>query len=116
MRPAVSCLPSAVSMTVLPIPFCSVYADLGLQALQARVAALESEQNTKVSSILHADISDPMADADLVMPQAGIPVVDAAPVHKSSSAAAALETSSGAPLLGQPLPELSAQVPDPSFT
>ena len=38
-----------------------------MQALQARVAALESEQNTKVSSILHADTSDPMADADLVM-------------------------------------------------
>jgi hypothetical protein len=74
---------------------------------------LESEQNIKVSSILHTDTSAPMADADLVMPQAGIPVVDAAPVHVSSSAAAALETSSGAPLLGQPLPELSAQVPNP---
>lgn len=63
-----------------------------------------------MSSILHAETSDPMAEPGLDVPQAGIPVAGAAPLHRSAAAMTVLSTSSGMPLPGQPLPESSAQV------
>lgn len=83
---------------------------LSVQALQAKVAALESEQNARVPSILHPEASDSMADPDLVSPQSGMPLIGAAPLQMPASASAVPEIPSGSPLLGQPLPEQPAQV------
>lgn len=80
-----------------------------MQALQAKVVALESQQNARVATVLHPETSDPMADSDLVMPQAGMPLVAAAPLQMSGSASP-LEKPSGSPLLGQPVPKLLSQV------
>ena len=81
-----------------------------VQALQAKVAALESHQNARVSSVLHPETSDPNAESDLVMPQAGMPLVAAAPLQMPAPASAALDTPSGSPLLGQPVPKPLSQV------
>ena len=83
---------------------------LGVQALQAKVAALESQQNARVSAVVNPETSDPMVDSDLVMLQAGMPLVAAAPLHIPTSASAALDTPSGSPLLGQPVPKPGSQV------
>ena len=81
-----------------------------MQALQAKVAALESQQTARVSAVVHPETSDPMADSDLVMLQAGMPLVAAAPLQIPASASAALDTPSGSPLLGQPVPKPLSQV------
>ena len=69
------------------------------QVLQAKVAALELEDNAKMPSVL----SDPTKVPDAC-------VAAAMPTHKPASAAVALKTSLDVPLLGQPLLEPSPQV------
>ena len=67
-----------------------------MQVLQAKVAALEMEENAKVPSVL----SDPMKVPDVCVPQPGMPVAAVMPTHKPSSAAVALKTSLDVPSAG----------------
>ena len=80
-----------------------------MQVLQAKIAALEMEENSKVPSVL----SDPMKVPDACVPQTGMPVAAAMPPHKPASAAVALKASLDVPLLGQPLLNPSPQVLHP---
>ena len=77
-----------------------------MQVLQAKISALEMEENSKMPSVL----SDPMKVPDVCVLQTGMPVAAAMPTHKPASAAVALKTSLDVPLLGQPLLEPSPQV------
>ena len=80
-----------------------------MQVLQAKIAALEMEENSKLPSVL----SDPMKVSDACVPQTGMPVAAAMPPHKPASAAVALKASLDVPLLGQPLLDPSPQVLQP---
>ena len=80
-----------------------------VQVLQAKVAALEMEENAKMPSVL----SDPIKVPDVFVPQTGMSVAAATPAHKPASAAVVIKASLDVPLLGQPLLDPSPQVLHP---